>query len=253
MLSRKQKKYIQKFIDGDLLPERKKYIKELLDRDPDAKLYYEGLLEVENTLKNDASVAESPDLENLILRDIQQIPQNDLPSQVKKHWTEYIWPSPQWGIGYALIFGILIGIFIFSPVLRNRNWKTVSDSDMAGSMTNISTAFNLPIYIAGINATITAGYVSQDFLRIEINVQSNDLAQIRLSFNKDQFSLWTLKAVDQNPECRILADYSSVEVINRGENVYLVLLKKLSSLEETIRIEVFSNDMRQYENNITIK
>jgi hypothetical protein len=253
MADRKQKKYIQQFIDGELSPDRKSYVEELLKRDPEAKSYYEVLLKVDEMLKEDAASRESIDMEHVILSQIQQTKQTGIPYPVKKHWTEIIWPSPQWGIGYALVLGILLGVFILSPFLKIRNWKSAPDSELAGSMASLSTAFNLPINLPGITASITAGYASENFLRIEVNVQSDDLTQIRMTYDRDQFSLWTLKAIDQNPECGILADYGSVEVINKGENSYLVLLRKLSGLEENIRIEVFSNNVRQYDNNVIVK
>jgi hypothetical protein len=126
--------------------------------------------------------------------------------------------------------------------------------DLAGTMTGHATsAFALPINLAGVNATINADYISSDFLRINLRIQSEQESQIRMSFNKDQFNVWNMKAVNPTGDSRILADYQSVAIINRGDNDYFVLLKKLNDAEEPFKVEVFYDDMLQYQTVVTIK
>ncbi len=253
MPTNKIKIRIQQYLDGELTPGQKEQVEQLIMNDPAVKKYYDDLVAMDKMLKDDAIKTETINLEENILCNLGHpgiYPREEEPER----WFGFIPATPQWTLIPALILGLLIGFFIFSPVLKKKHVLDLSRVDLAGSMTGkTSSAFALPISFSGVNATIKADYLSHDFIRIDFDIQSEQESQIRLSFNKDQFNIWNLKAVNPTDESRILADYRSIEIINRGDNTYMALLKKMNETEEPIKVEVFYNDMLQYQTVVSIK
>jgi hypothetical protein len=254
MLTNRIKQRLQQYLDGELSPDKKKQVQELMEHDSEVKDYYEKLIAMEKMLKEDIGAAATVDLENEIISQLSRSQSISTVGTDRERWFGFIPASPQWTLLPALVLGILIGFFIFSPVLKKKHLKDLSTMDLAGTMTGHATsAFALPINLAGVNATINADYISSDFLRINLRIQSEQESQIRMSFNKDQFNVWNMKAVNPTGDSRILADYQSVAIINRGDNDYFVLLKKLNDAEEPFKVEVFYDDMLQYQTVVTIK
>jgi len=254
MLTNRIKQRLQQYLDGELSPDKKKQVQELMEHDSGVKDYYEKLIATDRMLQEDAAAVATVDMEKEIIGHLNRSQGLSQVGTDRERWFGFIPASPQWTLLPALVLGILIGFFIFSPVLKKKHLKDLSTMELAGTMTGHATgAFALPINLAGVNATINADYIGSDFLRINLHIQSEQESQIRMSFNKDQFNVWNMKAVNPTDESRILADYQSVAIINRGDNTYLVLLKKLNDAEEPLKVEVFYDDMLQYQTVVTVK
>jgi len=250
----KEQILIQKYIDGELSPQEKIVVDGLIKNNIDAKKYYDDLNSIESMLKEDAQDKVSIDLKDQIMNEILRNEQRkDHPVKVENA-LDRIFPNPRWNVAYAFVLGIMIGALIFTLAPKQVNIEDIPESNLAGSMSNSSTgsAFILPVDIPGIHLNINADELQENYYKILVEVMTESPGMVNLSFNKSGFYLQSIKMLKENSECRITSNRSSVQMFNRGENKFIILMKKLSYLPEDINIQVFLDEMIKYENVVTI-
>ncbi|MCK4677866.1 MAG: hypothetical protein KAT48_07025 [Bacteroidales bacterium] len=253
MIKRKIEKLVQRYLDGDVSFKEKKYVEELIRDDPSVKEYYEQMMLLEEDLYLDAQSIEGVNLKDDVLNEIQIMKMKKKIIKDDAGFFEKVFANTRLNIAYAFALGLIIGFFIFSPAIRQKGQPSIPESDLYGTISHeATTAFTLPIELPSVKVSLNADYLPQDFIRISMDISSEEQIRLRLSFNKDNFQPWNMKVISADPECRLLSDYNSVEVINKGENRYFVLLKKMNHLEEQIEIRIFSNDLLLYENIVMV-
>jgi len=253
MIKRKIEKLVQRYLDGEVSVRERKVVEGLIKDDSSVKEYYEQMKLLEEDLYLDARSIEGINIKDDVLKDIRLMKMKKAVIKDDSGFFEKMFANNSLNIAYAVVLGLIIGFFIFSPAIRQKDRSSIPESDLYGTISNeATTAFTLPIELPSAKVSINADYLPQDFIRISIDISSEEQIRMRLSFNKDSFQPWNMKAISANSECRLLSDYNAVEVINKGENRYFVLLKKMNHLEEQIDIRVFSNDLLVYENEVTV-
>ena len=253
MIKRKIEKLVQRYLDGDVSFKEKKYIEGLIRDDQSVKEYYEQMKLLEEDLYLDAQSIEGVNIKDNVLNEIQLMKMKKSVINDGSGFIEKMFANAGLNIAFAFVVGLIIGFFIFSPAIRQTDQPSIPESDLYGTISHeATTAFTLPIELPSVKVSLNADYLPQDFIRISIDVSSEEQIRLRLSFNKDNFQPWNIKVINADPECRLFSDYNSVEVINKGENKYFVLLKKMNHLEDQIEIRVFSNDLLLYENVVTV-
>ncbi len=254
MIKRKIEKLVQRYLDGEVSVKEKKFVEGLIKADPSVKEYYDQMKLLEEDLYLDAQSIEGANIKDEVLNEIHRMNIKKITIRDGSGFIEKMFANNRLNIAYAVVLGLIIGFFIFSPAIRQKDHSSIPESDLYGTIhsNEATTAFTLPIELPSIKVSLNANYLPQDFIRISIDVSSEEQIRLRLSFNKDNFQPWNMKVISADPECRLLSGYNSVEVINKGENRYFILLKKMNQLEEQIEIRVFSNDLLLYENVVTV-
>ena len=253
MIKQKIEKLVQRYLDGDVSVKEKKYVEGLIKDDPSVKEYYEQMKLLEEDLYLDAQSIEGVNLKDDVLNEIQLIKMKERRVKDDPGFIEKLFPNNRLNIAYAVVLGIIIGFLIFSPFIKQKDQTSIPESDLYGSISHeATTAFTLPIELTSVKVRLNADYLPQGFIRISMDIFSEEQIRIRFSFNKDNFQPWNMKVISANSECRMLSGYNSVEVINKGENRYFILLKKMNHLEEQIEVRVFSDELLIYENVVTV-
>ena len=254
MIDKKTKELILRYIDGKLNDRDKDTAVELLKTNDAVAKFYENMKKLDQILEEDKFKPEEVDLTDLIMSEINQIKTDKPRNQIEGFWNR-LFPDPRWNVAYALIMGVIIGFLLFSPLIRPDVGSSDTDLDEIGTMYDVNTepAFKVPIALDGVDAEITAHHLSNDFVRIIVEMVSDEETRTRFSFNKSDFNVWTYKVIEQQFDCRILSNYNAVEVVNVGKNSYIILLKKLNDLDNEIKVEVFSGDRIVYQNILTIQ
>ena len=253
MIDKNTKELILRYIDGELNDRDKDTAAELLKTNDAAAKFYDDMKKLDQILEEDKFQPEEVDLTDLIMSEINQIETDKPRNKTEGLWSRFF-PEPRWNVAYALILGIIIGFLLFSPLIRPDVGSSVTDLDEIGTMYDIDAkpAFKVPLAFDGINAEITAHLLSDDFVRIIVEMTSEEVTRTRFSFNKSDFNVWTYKVIEQQFDCRILSGYNTVDVVNIGKNSYIILLKKLNHLDNEIKVEVFSEDRTVYQDILTI-
>jgi len=252
MISKRIKDNILKYIDGNLDPGLIEKMETLMKENSEAEAFYQKMLKLDNMLKKDKQKSEKVDLSDGIMDEILEMERLQERS-VGQGWLAKLFPNTGWNVAYALVLGIIIGFFVFSPVLRPKT--DTFNIDEIGTLYDVNAqhAFNLPINLEDVNAEINVHNLSEDFVQIVVQMSSEENAKMRFSFNKSSISIWSFRPLSQNMDCKVLTGYNSLEIMNTGDNTYIILLKMLSELEEQVKVEVFSNDAHLYETILEIK
>ena len=253
MIKRKIEKLVQRYLDGDVSVKEKKFVEGFIKDDSSVKEYYEQMKLLEEDLYLDAQSIEGINVKDDVLNGIQLMKMKKAVIKDDFGFFERMFTNNRLNIAYAVVLGIIIGFLIFSPAIRQKGQVSIPESDLYGTISHeATTAFTLPIELPSVKVNLHADYLPQDFIRISMDISSEEQIRIRLSFNKDNFQPWNMKVISANSECRMLSGYNSVEVINKGENRYFILLKKMNHLEEQIEVRVFSDESLIYENVVTV-
>ncbi len=148
------------------------------------------------------------------------------------------------GIGFGLVFFILF----FSETGSNKP----GISDFAGSMySKNSTTSNLEVDLEEVNATITTGFLQDEYLQTIIEVESVDLVNLSFEFSTSDFSVASLRPLDQSGNSSINGGPGFVNISNEGTGKYVFLLKSLNRLANRIDIKIYSDNRIIYGNSIS--
>jgi len=253
MINKKIERLIIRYIDGDVTPSEKLFIEKALNEDGEVSKYYEKMKKLDEILTENATQTESVDLKNEILDEIHRSEAKGAQRRRGNIW-EKLAPTTGWRIAYAFVMGIIIGFLLFSPIFKPKQASDILDQEV-GTIYDMESkvAFTLPINITGVTADVSAHYLANDFIKIAVELNSVKQIKTKFSYNKNNFEIWNLRIAKEHAECNIISGYNYVEIINTGENSYIVLLKKLNDLEDEIKLEMFSFEGLLYEDRLQIK
>jgi hypothetical protein len=254
-MTRKNQILIQQYIDGDLPEEKIKDIQHLIDKNSDAKKYYEEMKQVNDAIAGSVDKDIKVDLKDKIMNRIQGSETKNVYTVKTSNQTRAIFPNRHWNVAYAFILGIVIGALIVTFMPGEEGVDDIPESQISGSVSGNASGdiFSIPVDLPGVDLNIRADKLKENFYKIVIELFTEDQGMLNLSFNKSGFYLQSIQMLKQNPDCRITTNRSNVQMYNRGDNVYVLLIKKLSYLPEEMNIQVFLDETIKYENTVTIK
>lgn len=253
-MNKKEKILIQKYIDGDLSASEKEVVENIIRNNTDAEKYYNDLLSIDNLLKQESNESYKIDLKDQIMKEIQKNDSIEEYTVNKESFYNKLFPNLRWRIAYAFVFGIIIGALIVALMPRKDSIKDLDESQLSGSISNnaSSNVFTLPVDIPGVKLNITSDKLKENFIKILIDLKTDEPGMLSMSFNKSGFYLQSFRMLKENNECRINNNRNSVQLYNYGENVYVLLMKKMTQLPEDLNIQLFQDQMIKYENTVTI-
>jgi hypothetical protein len=97
----------------------------------------------------------------------------------------------------------------------------------------------LPVDLPDVKLNLSANPLPQNFTQLNLEVISDASSIIQLMFNTTSFQVWSLRSMESKPGCQIMAGYNYVEIGNQGQNSYVILLKKLTTIEEELTVSIF--------------
>lgn len=246
---------IQRYIDNELNVSDKQKVEDLINNNPGAKKYFEDLQSVNNALLEVNEDDKEVDLKDKIMAQINNINTQKVYTMNQHSVSKRLLPNVRWRIAYAFIIGLIVGAVVVAVVPRHDKINDVPESQLRGSISgNIgSEMVSVPVDLPGINLTIKADKLKEDYYKIVLDVFTEEQGMVNLYFNKSAFYLQSIQMLRENTDCRITTNRASAQMYNRGDNVYVLLIKKLNYLEEEISLQVYLDEMLKYENSFTLK
>ncbi len=177
---------------------------------------------------------------------------NSSQNSMKQGTFERIIPNSllrSWLIFFAgIVFGLMLFILFFSEIKSEKP----EISDLAGSMygKNSSTS-NLEVDLEEVNATISTGFLQDEYLQTIVEVESVDLVNLSFEFSTSDFSVASLRPLDQSGNSSINGGPGFVNISNEGNGKYVFLLKALNRLANRIDIKIYSDNRIIYGNSIS--
>ncbi|MCF8240085.1 MAG: hypothetical protein K9J16_01765 [Melioribacteraceae bacterium] len=154
-----------------------------------------------------------------------------------------------------LIIGLAIGMLAYPILFSEQEVSRTDNFDMLGFMRepgSYSTyqegedvMINIPQAEARIHTKL-----SYDVLITEIGINSNDPVEMIISFSEQNLSLFGVKPMVHDESFNIMSGKSFVRIQNKGEGKAIILLKRLSDDQGTIRIQLLDNGMVVHEESL---
>ncbi len=253
-MTSKEQMLIQRYIDGELSSKEKLAAENLINNNGEAKKYHEDIISIDNALDEGAKSQVEIDLKERIMNEILR-KEKTRESTIKAGSVfDRIFPNLRWNIAYAFVMGIIIGAIVVVLVPKQESVDDIPNSLLSGTISNNISGdlFSLPVDLPGLHLNINADKLQENYFKVLVEVMTEEAGMVNLSFNRSGFYMQSIQMLKQNNDCRIISNRSSVQFYNKGENTYILLMKKLSYLPEDINIQVYQEEAVKYENVVTL-
>lgn len=265
MIRRRTKKLIHRYLEGNISPKDKQKLHDLMPENPEISTFIEEMMALETSLHEAARQQPRIDLVEPIMQSVREKEKiSPVHQQMRDHHTYshtlvkvvgQLFPSHPWNLAYSFIAGLIIGIIIFGVVSRQERAISFTEWEVSGSMVDkhaVEIAV-VPVILPALEANIKAYRLPQDFTQVIVEVTSETSSLINISFRSSGFQVWSLKSVESKPDCHIMAGYSSIEIGNLGGNTYLILMKKLTDMEEELIVSIYTDGHLDYTTRLPIE
>ncbi|MDD5507815.1 MAG: hypothetical protein PHD25_05725 [Bacteroidales bacterium] len=251
MISPRHKKMLRSYLEGDLAEKERKQFEIELSENNEWRDFLEEMKAIDRILSEPDTSAPQADLLDPIMNAIRQnkdiYAENPEPlheKSAKNTWQNAlnrIFPNPQWNVAWGFIAGMVIGVAVMSLFHLKQPSETVSEMDATGSLATRDTKGTvlLPVDLPEIKLNLTANPLPQNYTQLNLEVISGTSSIIQLMFNTTSFQIWSLRSMESKPGCQIMAGYNYIEIGNQGHNSYVILLKKLTTIEEGLTVSIF--------------
>jgi len=156
-----------------------------------------------------------------------------------------------WLIFFA---GIAFGLVFFILFFSETGGEKPGISDFAGSMySNNSSTSNLEVNIEEVNATITTGFLENEYLQVIIEAESSVPVNMSFEFSSSDFTVASLRPLSQSGNSSINGGPGFVNIGNEGSGKYVFLLKSQNRLANRIDIKIYSDNRIIYGNSISVE
>jgi hypothetical protein len=180
---------INKEVDGTILRREKKNLMTFLDNHPDASEMYHEIKDAVDILDNAEELELSP-------RILQNVMTRINPSRYKPKesfgWDLNFLFGPKFRLAYSFLGGILIGVILLSIINLPVQPDAQAVSGTIGSA--IRTVASFPI-----TTDQATGYINvtrlKDQFRLEINLNSNEIYEIAIRYNKKNLEFVSLTPI----------------------------------------------------------
>lgn len=224
---------VNKDIAGEISPEEKKILEDELVDNKMAQVLNEKLHELTKGLD-----------ENTKKRNL-------------RGWKEFFAAGFSAEKGRPILF-FLVGAVLtaFVAGIFNAQFTNLSRNEAAGTMTNFETYGNfkkgneISTENSAFRANITSQY-SADMIMVQVEVSSPEEIKMEFNIRGSNLSLYGNKILTRNNVGQIISTLDYVQIINKGDNKYLLLFKNEKRNNERINIQVFSGSQLVFDNSLT--
>jgi hypothetical protein len=264
MISVNKKKILRQYLEGTLSGEDRKRLEKELAENSELKACLDEMIQLDEMLTETAKESPKIDLRDAIMnaihqkrtvyeRDTRAFPRQVGMSPLKKLMNR-LFPNPQWNVAWGFIAGVIAGVAVLSLSHLREPSGVVSEMDAAGTFASkdAKEIVLLPVDLPSVKLKLTSNTLPQNFTQLNMQVTSEISSLIQLSFNTSSFQVWTLRSIENKQNCQILAGYNFVEIGNQGQNTYVILLKKLTSVEEELSVSIYQDGNLEFNTLINI-
>lgn len=192
MMDERQIRLMNKAIDGVLSSREKKQLDAYLQKNPDARKFYNDLLQTADLLSQTPKVEPPPNLKKRIMNAVDfsryEIPTKD--SSQKSIISQLLaQPKPQ--LAYIFAFGIIIGLILYSLLIsRFEKTPALQLPDLYGTMgitekTQFEKLLNIPVKLPGISGAIVFRQYGL-IIGCEMNLESANAFEFTLTYDNSQ-------------------------------------------------------------------
>ncbi len=264
MISRKYKRLIRKHFKEDLSPKERAYLENGVKEVAEVKSYMESMSRLDELLAGTIGEEPEADIKDSVMRSIRHLRAEDKSETTMKNtsttmdpWRKAmsrLFPNPSWNIAFAFIAGVLITSLLFTLFYERGPSGGFTEQDLTGTMSSRSSEVSLtiPVDLPDVKINLQAYSMPQDFTQVTVDVDSEKICLINISYNNSAFQVWSLRAMQNRPDCEIMAAYKAIRIGNSGKNAYTLLMKKLTYVREELILEVYVEGNLEYSTHFEI-
>ncbi len=264
MISQKNKRMLRLYLEGNLTDTEKLQFEKELAVNTELSALLEDMNQVEHLLESSAASSTKADLLEPIMNSVwklgkvyerkQRLQDDQIAAGTWQKTANRIFPTPHWNLAWGFIAGVIVGVAILSFFHPRQPSGGFSEMDATGTFAQKdATGFLiLPVDLPAVKLNLAANPLPQSFIQLNLDVSSEENCLVQLSFNTSSFQVWSLRQVGNKPNCQILAGYNYVEIGNLGQNSYIILLKKLTTIEEELSVSIFRDGNLEYNSQVKI-
>ncbi len=179
---------------------------------------------------------------------------NSSQNSLKQGAFERLIPSSLLRAWLIFFAGIAFGLVFFILFFADMKTEKPGVSDLAGSMysPNNSAQANLQVNVEEVQATITTGFLRDNYLQTVIEMESADAVKLSFDFSSSDFAVTSLRTVEQSAESSISGGPGFVNISSQGSSKFVFLLKAQNRLANRLDIKIYSDNRIVYGNSITV-
>lgn len=240
MIEKKYIEWIHKELDGLNDPEESKRLKDYLQKNEEARNFYEELRQLCRTLEEVEEIEPSPNLKKSIVNAINW---KKYAPAAKKRRTPAWLVRPLLNPKYAIVFasGVLIGIVGYAVFFTS--WQKPRTSDLVGMLmvdrSKVKTTQSIPFHQEEVTGRFQL-QVGEETLIAELSSDSRQPIQMVLRFDPDDLKFLGFQRLTEAP-VQLTTSKGVVELIHRGSCRSTILLKNLTSSETLLDLQIFLN------------
>lgn len=255
MVTKKIKKLVQYYLDGELSGRDLLFIEELLKSNEEVRKYLDEMKSLNELLLEDARKEHTVSMKEQVMNAIVRKPSKKIQSTAKPAFFEIVFGNYKWNLAYVFVAGLIIGFFIFSPVFKSSLKNQLQHEDIQGNLyqPENKALFSIPFHSDDLKINISGQELEKNFINISSEISSLSEVHVRISFDPSSFQVWSVKAISQHQNSRILSNMDAVDILSEGDNKFMLLLKKNNSLAQNIKVDVYRDDTLLYTEKITLQ
>jgi hypothetical protein len=183
---------------------------------------------------------------------------NSSQSKLKVSAFERLFPSSNLRLFIVLLIGIGIGLMLFPVtiglIFTGTNHESIDQSYLSGSMYQFKNTSppSLELNTEEVTATITSGFLEDSYVQTVVEVESLQAVNLNFEFSTSDFSVATLRSIEQTGNSNISGGVGFVNIANEGKSHYVFLLKAQNRLANHLDLKIYSENRIVYSNSITI-
>jgi hypothetical protein len=167
------------------------------------------------------------------------------------------WHRPWVITGLVFIFGMMAGMLTFSILRSGESDGPDPLTEMKGTLYDsrsydqMKTADNLQ-FENSLVKTIFAVRYSAKIVEIRVDLSSLYSVKATVEFDFNNFEVLNVRNVSVNDQSSAVSAANYIQMINTGDNKFIIQLYNKNSLSHNIRFAIFQNDIPVYQNSVTV-
>ncbi|MCX6152475.1 MAG: hypothetical protein NTX22_18260 [Ignavibacteriales bacterium] len=243
---------VNKDLDNIIDVTEKEILQKEMSTNPEAKKYYDEMKTCFTLLARKKTEEYDIDLSDQV---ISKLRNKKFESRKKIKFQSFLFyfNSPKVRYVGSFALGAIACFIVLSLVYKNTSGDISSTgSGLSGTMGSIETygdfkeADYVSIDIPEVKATFNSQFLA-DRVIAKLKIASTEEVKINLGFNQDKLKLYALKPLIQNNDSRIVSAKNLVQIVNKGDNSFLILFNS-NQLQEKISIKIFADSKEIYQN-----
>ncbi|MDZ7291755.1 MAG: hypothetical protein ONB44_16085 [candidate division KSB1 bacterium] len=259
MIEEKYIELINREIDGVNSPQDTAKLRDYLAQNAEAKQLYDELVATANLLQ---AVEPSPNLKKRVMSSIR-------PDRYAVKERTFSWgsirnvaqaffgaPAPQLKYAYAFAFGLMAGVCIYALLSSTSNQQASLDMrDLTGTMIwreatgKFERADSATADLDIGHASILVQYAASSVIA-ELNINTSQEVKAQLEFEENDLGFSAISMLNKETIPALSVNENSVQLINRGNNNYVIAFKDKAPIPSLLRFRLFAAGALLYEKNL---